>query len=204
MKNKMAAAQNHSRSVGRPRDETVGPQILRVARELVVSHGYEAITTEAIARAAGVSKQTIYRRWRTKADLVLDAFLEHAKTSVDDGVSKRPARVEQELTRFLRRTFVALQSTGPAIRSLMAWAQHDPEFLAAFRTRFIEPRRAVLRRIIAPSVGDDRRGGERALTAAVIALYGALWYRLLLDEPLDETFAADLARLIVRGLVATR
>lgn len=200
----MPAAEKSSRSVGRPRDETVGPVIRQAARDLVVAHGYEGVTTEAIARAAGVSKQTIYRRWRTKADLVLDAFLEHARTSVDEGVSETLAPVEQELTGFLHRTFAALEKTGPAIRSLMGWAQQDPEFLASFRERFIEPRRAVLRGIIARGLANDSRDPERLLNAAVIALYGAVWYRLLLDEPYDVEFGADLAHVILGGVAPSK
>ena len=196
----MPTSQNLSRSPGRPRDESVGPVIRQAAKELVVAHGYEAVTTEAIARAAGVSKQTIYRRWRTKADLVLDAFLEHARTRVDDGGSGAATPVEPELAGFLHRTFVALESTGPAVRSLMAWAQQDPEFRASFRARFIEPRRAALRGILERALNGDQKDADRALNAAVIALYGAVWYRLLLDEPVDAQFASELARVILNGL----
>jgi AcrR family transcriptional regulator len=199
----MPASDTLPRSVGRPRDETVGPVIRQAAKDLVVAHGYEAVTTEAIARAAGVSKQTIYRRWRTKADLVLDAFLEHARTRVDEGGSGAAAPVEQELTGFLHRTFLALETTGPAVRSLMAWAQQDPEFRAGFRTRFIEPRRAALRRILERACNGDRNDADRAVNAAVIALYGAVWYRLLLDEPVDDRFAVELARVILNGLART-
>jgi AcrR family transcriptional regulator len=196
----MPASETPAKSAGRPRDETVGPVIRQAAKELVIAHGYEAVTTEAIAKAAGVSKQTIYRRWRTKADLVLDAFLEHAHTRVDDGGSGASVSVEQELAGFLHRTFVALQTTGPAVRSLMAWAQQDAEFRTGFRTRFIEPRRAALRGILERAVNGDRNDADRAVNAAVIALYGAVWYRLLLDEPMDARFAAELARVILNGL----
>jgi AcrR family transcriptional regulator len=198
----MPAEEKTSRPVGRPRDETVGPLIRQTARDLVVERGYDAVTTEMIARAAGVSKQTIYRRWRTKADLVLDAFLEYAKTNVDQGVAAAPMSIEQELAGFVHRTFVALEDTGPAIRSLMAWAQQDPEFRVSFRERFIAPRRAMLRSIIARAIPGDRRSKERALNAAVIALYGAVWYRLLLDEPFDAGFGKDLADLMLNGLAS--
>ncbi len=200
----MSAPEKSPRAVGRPRDETVGPLIRRVARELVVARGYEGVTTESIARAAGVSKQTIYRRWRTKADLVLDAFLEHARVMVDERGARKSAPVEQELAGFLQRTVVALQETGPAIRSLMAWAQQDPEFLRSFKERFIEPRRAAMRGILSRAAGERRHDGERAVEAAVIALYGAVWYRLLLDEPFSPHFGADLARVILGGLRSAR
>ncbi len=196
----MGVEEKSHRRAGRPRDETVGPLIRKVARDLVVAHGYEGVTTETIAREAGVSKQTIYRRWRTKADLVLEAFLEYANTRVDQGIAAAPASVEQELAGFLRRTFVALQETGPAIRSLMAWAQQDAEFRRSFREGFIEPRRTILRSIMARVIQGDQRDAEQTLDAAVVALYGAVWYRLLLDEPFDARFGEDLARVIMNGL----
>lgn len=167
-------------------------------------HGYEGVTTEGIARAAGVNKQTIYRRWRTKADLVLDAFLEHATTTVDERPSETLPSVEQELAGFLHRTFVALERTGPAIRSLMAWAQQDPEFLISFRERFIEPRRAALRSILARAQVNHCGDPEHVLNAATIALYGAVWYRLLMDEPFDAHFGGDLAHMILEGIAPAK
>jgi len=183
---------------GRPRDEAAGPAILAAARDLVVAHGYEAVTTQAIAEAAGVGKQTIYRRWPSKAELVLEAFLAHAHSSVDV-VSKE--RLEPALRSFLARTFRALDATGPAVRSLMAQAQTDDGFRETFRTRFIAPRREALARTIAEASARDGVETTAAdVDAAVIALFGAVWYRLLLGEPLDTALASRLARLLAAGL----
>ena len=90
-------------------------------------------------RAAGTGRQTIYRRWPGKAELVLDAFVSHARVEVDEPAMG--GSCEQAVTRLLERKFLALEETGPALRSLMAHAQRDPGFRQLFLDRFIEVRR---------------------------------------------------------------
>jgi AcrR family transcriptional regulator len=160
----------------------------------VVERGYEAVSVADIAAAAGTGRQTLYRRWPSKAELVLEAFTEHAVTEVDAAGAGGPEPVRA----FLLRTFAALEQTGPALRSLMAYAQRDPVFRERFLAAFIEPRRAALRSVLAQAAADGWLRDGVDLDAAVAALYGALWYRLLLGEPLDGAFAAALAGLISR------
>ncbi|CAG6392274.1 hypothetical protein SCOCK_160056 [Actinacidiphila cocklensis] len=63
---------------GRPRDPGVDDAILRVAMELVEESGYRAVSIEAIAARAGISKQTVYRRYRGKGEVILDALAAYA------------------------------------------------------------------------------------------------------------------------------
>lgn len=195
----MADSEEHRRALGRPRNEEVGPAILAVTRRLVMEHGYDAVTTRMIADAAGSGKQTIYRRWPSKAELVLDAFLAHAKAQVDRPM-RRPAPVREQISDFLQRTFAALSETGPAIRGLMATAQQDSEFRVAFRTRFIEPRRAAFKTLLSAAIDDGLLPSGADIEIATIALYGTVWYRILLDEPMDDAYPQRLADLIVGGL----
>ena len=62
-----------TRGPGRPRSEPARRAILAAATHLVGREGYGRVTMEAIAREAGVSKQTVYRWWPTKAAIVLEA-----------------------------------------------------------------------------------------------------------------------------------
>jgi hypothetical protein len=87
------------------------------------------------------------------------------------------------------------------MRSLMAAAQEDPIFCRSFRTRFIEPRRRSLQNLIGAAVERRELPPHTDSTAAAIVLYGALWYRLLLEEPLDARFAARLCDLVLNGLL---
>ncbi|HVY16017.1 MAG TPA: TetR/AcrR family transcriptional regulator [Rhodopila sp.] len=185
-------------SRGRPRSETTGPAILRAARELVGEHGYDAVTTRMIADRARAGKEAIYRRWSGKAELVLDAFRSHAEDEIDEADYRGPLSVD--IADFLNRMFDALRETGPAVRVLMAYAQHDPEFRALMRQRFIRPRREAFRRLL--QAGRDRGEIPKAsdLDVVVTTLYGAMWYRLLMDEPLDQAFSASLAKFAIAGL----
>lgn len=181
---------------GRPRDEATGPTLLAVVRRLVVRHGYGGVSIQSIIAEAGVARQTLYRRWPSKADLVLDAFLESAaQIPIPAGGS-----VTERLTGFLGGLFETLRRDGPAIRSLIASAQSDPGFLASFRARFVEPRADVVARFLrdAQQAGDLDPGGD--VEAAVDACHGAFWYRLLLGADLDDAYAARLARLVVASL----
>src|SRR5262245_24160005 len=65
------------RAGGRPRNEATRLLILRTTLELLRKETLQAITIEAIAKAAGVSKATIYRWWSSKTAIVIDAFIEH-------------------------------------------------------------------------------------------------------------------------------
>jgi AcrR family transcriptional regulator len=183
---------------GRPRSDRAHQALLQATRTLVVQHGYDGVTVEMIASAAGTGRQTIYRRWAGKAELVLDAFVDHASVEVDAPAAA--GSCEQAVTRFLERTFLALDETGPALRSLMAHAQRDPGFRQLFLDRFVEVRRNSLRRLLRQEIDRGELPADAAIEAAVSALYGALWYRLLLGEVLDQAYAQQLATLILNGL----
>ena len=58
---------------GRPRDPRTDRDVIAATRRLLAADGYERVSIEAIAKAAGVSRPTIYRRWPSKAHLVFDA-----------------------------------------------------------------------------------------------------------------------------------
>jgi AcrR family transcriptional regulator len=156
-------------SRGRPRDAAKREAILAAAYELVLRHGYVKVTTAQIASAAGAGKQTIYRWWPTKAELVLDALEHWAEHSIDLPAKGAPLRD------FLARVCDGAMRAGRVL---------------------IEPRRDALReslRAMGMEAADDRETLMRAI-------YGALWYRLLLDEPLDEAFIDAMTDLAERSL----
>ena len=168
---------------GRPRDEAVRRALLDAAYELVVKQGYAKVSMDAVAAKAGSGKQTIYRWWPGKADLVLDALENWAETEIN--IAEFDA-----VAAFLRKVCEGATRAGPVLRSLMAEAQFDPELRKKLKTRLIEPRREAFRRCLAHAgIKPRHRDG------LVLAIYGALWYRLFLDEPLDAAFVRQMTAL---------
>ncbi|GAA2161323.1 TetR/AcrR family transcriptional regulator [Actinomadura napierensis] len=181
--------------MGRPRSETARRAILGAAMSGLQEHGYAALTMQGIAAAAGVGKQTIYRWWPSKADVVLDGLVEFAdeRIAVPDTGS-----LPGDLAEFLVATF-RQRGQRPVLIGLMAEALLDPVFARAFRDRFLFARRAALRQIL------DRAAGRGEIAAGIDpdllidVVYGVLWYRLMLDHaPLDEAAGRQLTDLLVR------
>lgn len=178
-------------AVGRPRNPAVDEAIRRAALDLTVERGYRGVSMEGIAERSGVAKQTIYRRFRTKGEVILDAL-------VTDAAHRLPPRAvgsfRDDLAALLRETFEALNGrSGILNRALVAEALQDEEFARLLRERHIMIRRDVVREIIARgrAQGVVRPHDDEFLIDLV---FGPMWYRLLIGHgPLDAGYAEALA-----------
>lgn len=188
---------------GRRRSEQSHRAILESTLAILAEQGYRALTIEGVAKRAGVSKQTIYRWWSSKAAIVLEALTTDAQERLP---VPNTGTVRGDLEVLLSGAFCELaQRTGPIVRGLMAEAQLDPEFGRAFREDFIARRREALLEVL-------RRGQERGeigvmvdLELTVDLIYGPMWYRLLNQHaPLDEDFARHLINQIFAGLHSSK
>jgi AcrR family transcriptional regulator len=182
---------------GPKRSEHSRTAILTAAFELSGEVGYAALTIEGIAKRAGVGKQTIYRWWESKADVLLDALV--AKADLFVSVADRGG-LEDELRRFLEDSFALARRTPVAdiLCALMAEAQIDPGFGERFRTSFLYQRRGALSAIL------DRASARRELPAdASVSLimdivFGVIWYRMLAThDPIDENLVDQLLAVIL-------
>jgi AcrR family transcriptional regulator len=192
--------------VGRKRSEKARLDILDTALNLLRARSYAELTIDAIASEAGVSKQTIYRWWNNKADVVLEALTEHARAINPPETDS----LEADIAAFFKATVGLLRGTrstrgtAAVLKGLMAEAQLDPAFAPRFQG-FIDVRRAALRNVLERQMRTARQAPVRAaqLDTLVDMLFGAMWYRLLLGHaPLDAEFAKTLAGLAARALGA--
>lgn len=72
------------RTRGRPRNPEIDPRILRAAMELLLARGFDKMTVDDVATAAGVGKASIYRRWPSKTELAEDALVELLDVQIPD------------------------------------------------------------------------------------------------------------------------
>jgi AcrR family transcriptional regulator len=179
---------------GRRRSESSRQAILEATLGLLREMSYAAFTMDAVAARAGTGKQTIYRWWSCKGALVLDALLAEANAQIP---APETGSLAGDLEAFLRATFRALRGDkglAPVLRALMVEAQVDPAFREVFRRALLEPRRALLAEVFSRGCG-PRKLPPAELQTLVDAIYGAMWYRLLVGHaPLDDAFARALAQ----------
>ncbi len=182
---------NAQRRPGRPRSEDARLRILGAAGHLIEREGYGHLTIEAIARSAGVSKQTIYRWWSSKAEVVLEALNEAASAAAplpDTGA------LATDLRTLLRTTVEGVGANALILAALMAEAQLDQTFARSFRSGFLARRRQVLVEVLQRARARGEVGGSVDTDFLVEIVFGALWYRVLArNAPLDQAFSEQLA-----------
>jgi AcrR family transcriptional regulator len=162
---------------GRPRDGAVDAAILDATERSLASRGYEAMTVEQVAVAAGVSKPTIYLRYRSKAELV-EAMIERLRPPLPEVSGGADASVRHELVALIemQEEWVELHGLRLVAAVLLEEADH-PELLERFRERVVGPARAAFQAALRAGVarGELRRGADG--DEVVDALTGAYWGR---------------------------
>jgi AcrR family transcriptional regulator len=161
--------------------------------------GYSSLSLERVARRAGVHKTTLYRRWGTREELVLEAMLERAgeHISVPDTGSLR-----QDLLELAHSAAVNAASPEVAAmaRAVAAESPHDSR-LAAVNSRFWAERLALDGVIVERAItrGEVAAGTEpRQVIEAVI---GPIHLRLLLTaEPVDQPFLQGIVDVVMDGI----
>ncbi len=110
--------------VGRPRSEEARAAVLHAVDDLVVDVGYGAVTLKGIAERAGVSRQTVYRWWSTKAEILLEASAIDARQELDVPEHEDPV---EDIAAYLEAliAFLTTSPAGAAYRALLGEAQHD-------------------------------------------------------------------------------
>jgi AcrR family transcriptional regulator len=187
---------------GRPRNEGLRRTILRAAAALLEERGVDGVTIEAIAERAGVGKQTIYRRWSTRAAVLVEAFLtqdENPESLPDTGYLRR------DLALFAEQ--IATAASDAALRrsvaGLVAASHADPEVGRLFRERFVAPARASARVLLERGLARGEVHPDVDLEVTIDELLGAIWYRALISGGrLDRPYADSLSSGLAQGIVS--
>lgn len=122
------------RPAGRPRSEVARESILRAVDDLLVEVGYSALTMKGIADRAGVGRQTVYRWWKTKAEVLMEACETDAREELTITTSGRPLRDVTTYLEVLAR-FLSASDAGLGYRALLGEAQHDSEVASLLASR---------------------------------------------------------------------
>ena len=162
--------------MSRPRSAESHAAILQAALELVVEDGLRGTTIEGIAARAGVGKTTIYRRWRTKEELFMEALQAIAFALPDPDTGSLRGDVEAIIAFNLEH---ATRNAALLMPRLMVEAADDPDLFAVMQQVLVEPRREVLRTILRRAVERGEMREDVDPEVAIDLLIGPFIYAVL-------------------------
>ena len=196
----MAVRSPQARSRGRPRRASASNDILDAALALLAERGFKATTIEAIAARAGVGRNTIYRRWSSKEELIADAL------------QKLEVRIElhdrEDLHALLLdwiRDFVRVFGDplyGRILPAVLGEVQANPAFARMYAERVVQPRYEALVGILrrAAERGALRRDADVEHIADLLAAPPFVRVLRVGLPPITEHYAEDLLETIWRGI----
>lgn len=189
---------------GRPRSTSAGSDIVRATLELLAEGGFQAATIEAIADRAGVGRNTIYRRWSSKEELVADALLE-LTSDLDLQEGDDVYALLLDWIRDFARVF-ADPLFGRILPAVLGELSTNPVFAEVYSERVVRPRYGALLELLttARERGDLRRDANVEQVADLLA--GPPFIRLLPLglPPVTERYAEELLETIWSGIAPQR
>ena len=194
----------HAAPRGRPRSEKARKAILDAAAELLLARGLSAVSMDAVAERAGVSKATIYRWWPTKETLALDAL--YAEWDTTRPLPRDTGSLRGDLLAMLRpwARLATSRPYGRVLAALITEAQTDPVFATEYRQRVVEPRRDQARAVFRRAIERGEIPPDTKVEVALDLLYGPLYHRLLHGHaPLNDRFTQDVIDMALNGIQPT-
>lgn len=183
----------------RPRIEGVREEeILAATVVLLLEVGYHRLTMDAVAKRAKASKATLYRRWESKPELVIDALVRVKGRAAEDAPDTGSLRGDL-LAAYCGHDGVANPGTRAVMGAVITAISTDPAFGEMFRERFLAPKLAISRLIYQRAMDRGEIDAEADLELIAPALSGVLLHRsfLLGIEPSDAQVERVIDHLIL-------
>ncbi|MFB8393539.1 TetR/AcrR family transcriptional regulator [Streptomyces yangpuensis] len=186
-------------SRGRPRDPRSHEAIVGAVNELLAEVGYAATSIGAVAARAGVGKDTVYRRWRGKPELVFEAVF----TTTDLAPTPDTGTLAGDLTALLQGLVEEFEApaAAAALPGLLADFAADPVLRTRIRDHFLAPSKQRLAAVFERAAERGEIGSDTPVDLVLDTLAGAVFFHIgLVGESPDPQLAGRLAAVIAKGI----
>ena len=186
------------RTAGRPRDETADRAIVAATQRQLADVGFAQMSIESVAAEAGVTRPTVYRRWKTKEDLAIAAIaaLEIERpTPVDDDTW---SAVKSELVHF--RKSLERPNGMSMVGMVLLEETRVPELATLFRSRLAEPRRKRLIDLFREGIKRGEIRADADISAAVTAAIGSFYGHYIATGKVPKGWEKDTIALLRRAM----
>jgi AcrR family transcriptional regulator len=178
-------------------------ELLAVTLGLLQEHGYDGLTVDAVACAARASKATVYRRWPSKAELVLAAFIEGIRQVA---VPPNTGTLRGDLLRLGELICQDSPQLASTIRAVLVEVSRNPALAEVMQHQFLDQRKALMQHILQLAV-DRGEIAEAAITDELWDLLpGYLIFRSIVpgQPPTRRTVQTLVDDFILPGLTRPR
>lgn len=185
------------------RNEHSRRAILAAAIAVTGELGYDRASVEAIARRAGVGKQTIYRWWPSKGAVLLEALVGRIAAVVELPFPDTGDIIEDIRANMTATTQLLADDDNvrTAYQGLIAAAQSDPALSDAHLEQLTNPPSVMCRERLSAAQDRGELRADADIQAIIDTLWGALYYRLLLHtRPLESEQIDAALDIVVNGL----
>lgn len=200
------ATESQPTKLGRKRDHTRDPEILKCAIDVLAEEGYDGMTIEMVAARAKAGKATLYRRWASKSELVIDAVACMKKGDTD------PAKLPDTGT--LRGDLIAMikphsiedgEKKLKVMTGLASLLARTPEFADAVNAAIVEPRSKINRLFFERAIARGEIPADCDIDVLSMVSGSMAAYRtLILKKPVDREFLVSLIDGVILPAVGLR
>lgn len=180
---------------GRPRSDESKAAVLAAAFAILRERGYSDMAIEAVAARAGVAKTTIYRWWKNRQELAVEAFFANTTQELafpDTGSIRQDFRQQiHQLASFLRGP------VGEAMAAMIFASRQDPILREALGTRWVSPRRRWGKERIQRAADQGQCVPGIDLNVALEVMYSPIYNRMLFGLGVPTAEEVDAALNIV-------
>ncbi|OHU31103.1 TetR family transcriptional regulator [Mycobacteroides franklinii] len=174
-------------------------ELLAVTLRLLQEHGYDRLSVDEVAAESKASKATIYRRWPSKAELVLAAFIEGMRAQL---VRPNTGSLREDLMQIGTNALADVRRNTPIMRGLLNEIERSPALTKAFRTKFVDQRKSLIDDVLSAAVERGEIDAAAVNEELWDLLPGYLVFRSLLPvrSPTAETVRTLVNEVIMPSL----
>ncbi|MDR6971850.1 TetR/AcrR family transcriptional regulator [Leifsonia shinshuensis] len=180
--------------LGRRRDHTRDADILDAALEVLAETGYDGMTIDMVAARAKAGKATVYRRWASKGDLVVDAIACMKKNDIDLEHLPDTGTLRGDLVAMIRPH--AIQDGEKKLQvmaGITSMLARDPQLVDAVTAAIVEPRASLNRLFMRRAIERGEIPADTDVDTLALIVPSMTAYRvLILQKPVDREFLLSL------------
>lgn len=177
--------------------------MLAITLRLLQQHGYDRLTVEAVAAEAKASKATMYRRWPSKAELVLAAFIEGICA---EAVAPQTGSLRDDLLDIGTQVCRHASEHASTMSAVFTEMTRNPALGAVLQDEFVHQRKVLMTEVLHQAVEREEIDAEVISDDVWDVLPGYLVFRFLIPgrPPTGETVRALVDEVLMPSLTRTR